>query len=133
MIWHPLCRLNGLRFHRDILGFRASRSTPANDERRNHEYLAFPMVRNCWFSLDLDDPGMKWAIIPSMKDRNKVLIQIPLDPVIEAYKKDVDRTLIRENLRLSVQERFENLMRLQEFADELHRAGSTKKYGRKSS
>ena len=44
------------------------------------------------------------------------------DPVIEAYKKDVDRTLIRENLRLSVEQRFEKLMRLQEFAEELRRA-----------
>jgi hypothetical protein len=46
------------------------------------------------------------------------------DPVIEAYKRDVDRTLIRENLRLLVEERFEKLMRLQEFAEELRRAGS---------
>ncbi len=45
------------------------------------------------------------------------------DPVIEAYKRDVDRTLIRENLRLTVEERFERLMRLQEFAEELRRAG----------
>ncbi|MBA3439367.1 MAG: hypothetical protein H0T92_05810 [Pyrinomonadaceae bacterium] len=45
-----------------------------------------------------------------------------VDPVIEAYKKDVDRTLIRENLRLSVEQRFEKLMRLQEFATELRRA-----------
>ena len=45
------------------------------------------------------------------------------DPVIEAYKKDVDRTLIRENLKLSVQQRFEKLMALQRFADELRRAG----------
>jgi hypothetical protein len=28
------------------------------------------------------------------------------DPVIEVYKKDVDRTLIRENLKLTVEERF---------------------------
>jgi hypothetical protein len=27
------------------------------------------------------------------------------DPVIDAYKKDVDRTLLRENLKLSVEER----------------------------
>jgi hypothetical protein len=45
------------------------------------------------------------------------------DPIIEAYKKDVDRTLIRENLRLSVEQRIEDLMRLQEFAEELKRAG----------
>ncbi len=45
------------------------------------------------------------------------------DPVIEAYKKDVDRTLIRENLKLSVDERFDCLMALQRFAEELRRAG----------
>jgi len=45
------------------------------------------------------------------------------DPVIEAYKRDIDRTLIRENLRLSVTERFENLMALQQFAEEMRRAG----------
>lgn len=49
--------------------------------------------------------------------------QFEPDPVIEAYKRDVDRTLIRENLRLSVEERLEKLMRLQEFAEELRRAG----------
>lgn len=46
-----------------------------------------------------------------------------LDPVIEAYKKDIDRTLIRENLRRTVTERFEAAMALQRFAEELRRAG----------
>ena len=46
-----------------------------------------------------------------------------LDAVIEAYKKGVDVTLIRENLRLTVDQRFEQLMRMQEFAEELQRAG----------
>ena len=32
-----------------------------------------------------------------------------VDPVIEAYKKDVDRTLIRENLKLTVDERLQKL------------------------
>ena len=45
------------------------------------------------------------------------------DPVIEAYKKDVDRTLIRENLKLTVTERFEKLMALQRFQEEMQRAG----------
>jgi hypothetical protein len=45
------------------------------------------------------------------------------DPVIEVYKKDVDRTLIRENLRLTADQRFEKLMRLQQFAEELRHAG----------
>jgi hypothetical protein len=45
------------------------------------------------------------------------------DAVIEAYKRDVDRTLIRENLKLTVTQRFEKLMAMQRFADELRRAG----------
>lgn len=32
------------------------------------------------------------------------------DPVIEAYKKDVDRTILRENLKLSPQERSEKFV-----------------------
>jgi len=45
------------------------------------------------------------------------------DPVIEAYKKDVDRTLLRENLKLTVEQRFEKHMQFQRFAEELRRAG----------
>ena len=45
------------------------------------------------------------------------------DPVIEAYKCHVDRSLIRENLRLTVEQRLEKLMRLQQFAAELRHAG----------
>ena len=48
---------------------------------------------------------------------------IPVDPVIEAYKKDVDRSLIRENLKLTVEERFEKLAAHQRFARELREAG----------
>ena len=50
--------------------------------------------------------------------------QFEPDPVIEAYKRDVDRTLIRENLRLTIEERFDALMRLQQAAEELRRAGT---------
>jgi len=32
------------------------------------------------------------------------------DPVIEAYKRDVDRAALRENLKLSVEERITKLM-----------------------
>lgn len=45
------------------------------------------------------------------------------DARIRALKPDIDRTLIRENLRRSVTERFEALMNLQRFAAELRRAG----------
>ena len=45
------------------------------------------------------------------------------DPVIEAYKMGIDRTLLRENLRRPVEERVRNLARLQRFVTELRRAG----------
>ena len=48
---------------------------------------------------------------------------IPVDPVIEVYKKDVDRSLLRENLKLTVQERFDRLIAHQRFAEELRQAG----------
>jgi hypothetical protein len=46
-----------------------------------------------------------------------------LDRLVEELKKDVDRTLIRENLKLTVEERLIQLTRFQEFAEELRRAG----------
>ena len=45
------------------------------------------------------------------------------DPVIELYKKDVDRTLLRENLKLTVDERFEKFRQFSEFATQLRDAG----------
>ncbi len=45
------------------------------------------------------------------------------DPVVEAYKKNLDRSLIRQNLQRSIQERLEALMELQRFAEELQRSG----------
>ncbi|MFN7971738.1 MAG: hypothetical protein U0166_05245 [Acidobacteriota bacterium] len=44
------------------------------------------------------------------------------DPVVEVYKRDVDRTLLRENLKRTVDERLERIMELQRFYEELRRA-----------
>lgn len=46
------------------------------------------------------------------------------DPVIEAYKAGIDRTLLCENLKLSTEERIRNLAQLQRFAEEVRRAGA---------
>ena len=46
-----------------------------------------------------------------------------LDAVIEAYKRDVDRSLLRANLRKTVQERVDALIELQRLAFEARRAG----------
>jgi hypothetical protein len=46
-----------------------------------------------------------------------------ISAIIALYKRDVDRTLIRENLKLTVEERLRNLQNLQRFAEELRAAG----------
>ena len=46
-----------------------------------------------------------------------------LDSVIEAYKRDIDRTLLRQNLSRSPEERVLALMALQRLAGEARRAG----------
>ena len=46
-----------------------------------------------------------------------------VDPVIEAYKKDVDRTILRENLKLTYEERLRKHQNAQAFFEELRRAG----------
>lgn len=45
------------------------------------------------------------------------------DPVVEAYKKDVDRTLLRRNLRKTPEERILAAMDLLRLAEETARAG----------
>ena len=44
------------------------------------------------------------------------------DPLVDAYKRHVDRTMLRENLRRSVDERLRSLAELQEFGRELERS-----------
>jgi hypothetical protein len=48
---------------------------------------------------------------------------LPPDPVIEFYKKRIDRAVIRENLKLTVEERLDRLMELQALAEEWRKAG----------
>lgn len=45
------------------------------------------------------------------------------DPVLEVYKASLDRTLLRQNLGRTPDERLRNLVELQRLADELRRAG----------
>ena len=60
-----------------------------------------------------------------MNAMERVPVSLEPDPVIEFYKKDVDRTLIRENLKLTVEQRLDQAMELQRFAEELRRARRT--------
>jgi hypothetical protein len=46
------------------------------------------------------------------------------DPVIEAYKRHVDRTLLRENLKLTPGERLQKLAAFMSSLGEVHAAAS---------
>lgn len=48
------------------------------------------------------------------------------DPVIEEYKKDVERTLLRENLKLSPPQRLGKLQAMHDLVLELKQARKTK-------
>jgi len=52
------------------------------------------------------------------------LFAVSLDPspAIEAYKKDVDRTLLRENLKLSTAERVDKMIAALRFAEAVRRS-----------
>ncbi len=45
------------------------------------------------------------------------------DPVVDVFKRDIDRTLLRQNLRKTVEERVLALIALQRLAEEARRAG----------
>lgn len=51
------------------------------------------------------------------------------DPVIEAYKRDVDRTLLRQNLMRTPEERWRVIARATQLAREMRQAGA-KRHGR---
>jgi len=49
-------------------------------------------------------------------------VSIEPSPVVEAYKKDVDRTLLRENLKLTVEERVLKMIAALRLAEEVRRS-----------
>jgi hypothetical protein len=64
------------------------------------------------------------AILVDMSGPAPGLIWVSRDPtpVIEAYKRDVDRTLLRENLALTTEQRIEKMISVLAFAEELRRS-----------
>jgi len=61
------------------------------------------------------------------------LVPIPLaDAVVELYKRDVDRTLLRENLRKTVDERLRSLSEWQQNVTALQQATISAKRARKA-
>lgn len=61
--------------------------------------------------------GRRWAVAVGGVGRDvhcgmdlRDEYNLPPDPVIEYYKKDVDRTLLREHLKLTPQQRLERLV-----------------------
>jgi hypothetical protein len=53
------------------------------------------------------------------------------DPVVRAYMRGVDRSLLRENLKLTPAERLEKLVRFSSFASKLRQAGQKARTARR--
>lgn len=56
-------------------------------------------------------------------DDDRTPIRSSIDDVIELYKKDVDRGLLREALKLTPSERLRRLVELMRFTERLQQAG----------
>lgn len=52
-----------------------------------------------------------------------VPVSLERSPVIEAYKRDVDRTILRENLKLTPDERMRKMIAALRLHEEVRRAG----------
>ena len=52
-------------------------------------------------------------------------VSLEPDPVVEAYKRDVDRTLIRQNLTLTTDERLKKMIAVLRFVEEVRRTRET--------
>jgi hypothetical protein len=57
--------------------------------------------------------GVSSALVP---------VSLDPDPVIEAYKRDVDRTLLRENLKLTVDQRVQKMIAALRLVEEIRRS-----------
>jgi hypothetical protein len=75
-------------------------------------------------------PWLWFLPLPTAARHNGHVESDDRDPVVQAYKAGIDRTLYRENPKLTVEERFRKAMELQRFADELRRAGRRARAGR---
>ncbi|MEO7300116.1 MAG: hypothetical protein ABI042_16245 [Verrucomicrobiota bacterium] len=53
------------------------------------------------------------------------------DPVVDAYLKDVDRTLLRENLKLTFEQRAQKHTRVLQMVTELREAGKKMRQAQK--
>jgi len=64
---------------------------------------------------------------PDQESRDAAVLRkhgLEVDPVIEAYKKDVDRSLLRQNLQRTPDERWRNFMMAMNLAEEVRKAGA---------
>jgi hypothetical protein len=75
-------------------------------------------------AVSLSSPAAEDATLPPMTQTRAAAPVFEPDPTIEAYKRDIDRSLIRERLKRTPAERVEDLVALAQFADELRAAGA---------
>lgn len=84
-----------------------------------------PKVLRAWASVAI---AFSLAHHLAVASQNRLLeLSLEPSPIIEAYKRDVDRTLLQENLKLTPQQRLEKMMAVLRFTEELRLSGAAGK------
>ena len=111
-IWSDLLREARLRAGLSQRELAARAGTTQSVVGRVEAGLADPNVTTVERLLEAAGFTLKVALGPRTPD----------DPLIEAYKRDIDRSLLRENLKKSPEQRVRGLQSLARLADEARRA-----------
>jgi len=74
--------------------------------------------------LSIGAPPAEWYAVGMSTDAKDTETRSSLDDIIDLYKKDIDRTLIRETLKLSVEERLVRMMNFMRDLEELRQGKS---------
>jgi hypothetical protein len=56
------------------------------------------------------------------------MVPFPIDPVIEAYKRDVDESLLRESLKRTPEQRILAIMKMNELVEAMRQAMNTSRH-----
>lgn len=113
-IWAELLREARMRANLSQRALAERASTTQSVVGRIEAGLADPNVATLERLLAAAGFGLRVELQPQRAD----------DPLIAAYKRDIDRTLLRENLRKTPEQRVRALQALARLAIEARRAGS---------
>jgi hypothetical protein len=111
---------------KSLFGFRTAGHFPEKVDVAQRRRRRDVQAATQWASSPAAPRACDWACLLRAEGQDASIMDAALQdvsldpsPVIEAYKRDVDRTLIRENLRLSPDERVRKMISVLRFVEEV--------------